>query len=63
MIPDSPFDDRITSDDDFESTLEELLLAAVENGIELEGSWVFRPDGNGRDFEVMVYELEIDESE
>lgn len=58
MTSDSPFDDEITNGDDFEVVLGQILLAALENGIEPEGSWVYRADGNGRDFEVVVYELD-----
>jgi hypothetical protein len=61
MIPDSPFDDDITDPEEFEAALGRLLFAALENGIDLEGSWVYRSNGEGRDLEVMVYELESDE--
>lgn len=61
MIPDSPFDDDITDAEEFEAALRGLLFAASKNGIDLEGSWVYRSNGNGQDLEVMVYELESDD--
>lgn len=58
MTSDSPFGDGITDPEEFEAALGQLLFAAMENGIDLEGSWVYRSNGNGRDLEVMVYELD-----
>lgn len=58
MTADSPFDDDITDHEAFETALGRLLFAAIESGIDLEGSWVYRHDGDGNDLEVMVYELD-----
>ncbi|QLD87148.1 hypothetical protein HWV23_15930 [Natronomonas halophila] len=57
MTSESPFDD-VSSAEEFEALLGQLLLVALESSIDLEGSWVFRSDDGAPDFEVMVYELE-----
>lgn len=58
MTHDSPIDGAITTDDEFEAVLGELLSAAARNGIDIEGSWEYRSDDTGADWEVMVIELE-----
>lgn len=58
MTRDFTIDDTITTADEFEAVLGELLTAATENGFDPEGSWVYRSDGTEQDWEVMVVELE-----
>lgn len=58
MTSKSPFDDDITDPNEFEAALGQLLRTALENGIDLKGSWEFRSDGDGNDFEIIVYELD-----
>jgi len=58
--------DEVTTDDEFEAALGDLIDAAVRNGVDLGGSWVYAGgDGGGDDrWEVMVHELEArDEAE
>lgn len=58
MTANSPFDDDITDPEEFEAALGQLLSAAMGNGLDLEGSWVYRADGDGLDLEVLVYKLD-----
>lgn len=57
MTPPSPPDD-VTSNEDFEAYLSELLQAAVENGIDPRGAWEYRASDGHFDLEVEVVELE-----
>jgi hypothetical protein len=54
---DPPWDREITTADEFERALGELLLTAVRNDVEPRGSWVYRNGDVSIDWEVMVYEL------
>ena len=47
----------ISTETEFESALEALLLAAVVEGLDPFGTWVYRNDGDGPDLEVIVSEL------
>lgn len=58
MTHDSPFDGTISAADDFETALGQLLTAASENGIDPEGSWEYRSENPGTDWEILVIELE-----
>lgn len=58
MTRDSAFDVTISTTDEFEAALGELLAAAAGNGIDPEGSWEYRSDDSGADWEIMVIELE-----
>jgi len=58
--------DAVTTDDEFEAALGDLIDAAIRNGIDPGGSWVYAGgDGGGYDrWEVMFHELETrDEAE
>lgn len=57
MTPELP-DDELTNAAAFEQTLERVLLAALAGDVDPRGSWVYRTDGLGPDFEVMVVELD-----
>jgi hypothetical protein len=57
MTSEFTFDGEIADSEEFESALGQLLLAALQNDIDPQGSWVYRTDGTGQDLEVMVYEL------
>jgi phage pi2 protein 07 len=52
-----PDEDEITSTGDFENAIEDLLDTAVQNEIDVRGSWVYKPDDERGDWEVMIYEL------
>lgn len=59
MKPDATdaFDRDISTAAEFESALESLLLAVLDNGLDPRGSWEYR---NGRawpDIEVLIWEL------
>lgn len=58
MTHDFAFDDTISTAEEFEAVLGELLSAATGNGLDPEGSWVYRSNGTVSDWEVMVIELE-----
>jgi len=50
--------DEITTASDFEAALGDLLDAALQNGIDPQGSWVYKDDNRDDNWEVEVYELE-----
>ncbi|MFW5928993.1 MAG: hypothetical protein ACOCT0_01045 [Halobacteriota archaeon] len=54
-------DGDITSEDEFDSALQELLLIANDNGIDPRGSWEVRFDGAVPDWEIVVTELAKEE--
>lgn len=58
MTHDPPLDGPITSPAQFETALGHLLIAAAGNDVDPAGSWEYRSDDAGRDWEVMVIELE-----
>ncbi len=60
MVTDPPFDDEITSPDDFRVALRALLFEALESDIDPRGAWEYRTDGVVSDWEVMVVRLESD---
>jgi hypothetical protein len=53
----SPGDD-VTTTEEFEMALGNLLAVALQNGIDPRGAWEFRKDGTPPDWEVMVVELQ-----
>ena len=57
MTNDSPSDDEISSADDFEAALGQIVLAALQNDVDLRGTWEYRTDGETPDVEIMVVEL------
>lgn len=54
--PDSP-DRAISTEAEFASALQTLLLAALENGLDPRGAWELRNGGTEPDLEVLVTEL------
>lgn len=54
--PDIP-DRKISTEDEFDSALQTLLLAALENGLDPRGAWEYRNGGADPDIEVLVTEL------
>lgn len=58
MTRDHPPDEEITTEDEFDAALGQLLLNAVQNDIDPRGAWVYRNGGMDPDWEVMVFELE-----
>lgn len=57
MTTDSTSDDEISSADDFEAALGQVILAALQNDIDPRGTWEYRTDEGAPDVEVMVVEL------
>ncbi len=58
MTQSNPFELEITSEEAFQSALSRLLTAAVENDVDIRGSWIYRSDDiNRRDWETMIIEL------
>lgn len=57
MTLDSPFDDPLADEAEFEALLGQLLLAALESDVDPEGAWEYRENGDGPDLEVQVIEL------
>lgn len=53
---DSP-DRDITTEAEFDSALQTLLLSALQNGLDLRGGWVYRNGDGFPDFEVTITEL------
>lgn len=59
MTRDHAFDEDITSAEAFDTTLGRLILAAMRNGIDPRGNWVYRNnDQTVPDWETMIVELE-----
>lgn len=56
MAHDTPHRD-VTTADTFSRILQELLLAAHENGVEVAGGWECRSNEPAPDWEVVVTEL------
>lgn len=62
VTPTNPYDDEITSADEFERALGQLLTATVRNDVDPRGSWVYRSGDGVPDWEAMILELEKPES-
>lgn len=58
MTSELPFEDEITSSEQFEAALETLLRAALENDVDPKGAWEYRSNDGAADWEVMVYEIQ-----
>ncbi len=54
--PDTPGGD-ITTEAEFESALQTLLISALANGLDLRGAWEYRNGDDYPDLEVIVTEL------
>jgi hypothetical protein len=57
MSSDSSDSNAITSGEEFDAALEQLLRRARRGGVDVRGSWVYRFTEQTEDLEVMVYEL------
>lgn len=55
------FQQDITSKATFDAVLGKLIVAALENGVNPRGSWVYRNSGLTPDLEVVMVELEKQE--
>ena len=53
----SETNDDIATRDEFETALGELITVAHRNGVDPQGAWEYRHDGDGGDWEVLVTEL------
>jgi len=51
------FDDEITTADEFEAVLGQLLLVALDNDVDIWGAWEYRSNDGTADLEAMVVEL------
>lgn len=58
MTHEASIDGEITTNDEFEAVLGQLLAAANANGVEPEGGWEYRSNGADPDWEVVIVELE-----
>lgn len=56
MISDFSPDD-VSSPEEFEAALGQVLRAAMESDVDPRGSWVYRDDGTGANVEVQIVEL------
>lgn len=52
------FDDEITTVTEFDAALEQLLLAALDNDVDIWGAWEYRNGDGTADMEAMIVELE-----
>lgn len=57
MSRDNPYDDEITSVEEFEQLLGQVVRAAAANDIDPRGSWEVRNGGTLPDWEAMIVEL------
>lgn len=57
MTTDFTSNDEISSSDDFEAALGQVVLAARQNDIDLRGAWEYRTDTETSDVEVVIVEL------
>jgi hypothetical protein len=58
-MTDRPWTDDVTSPAAFSNALEQLLIAADDNGVDPLGSWVCDTDDDAKpDYEIVVYELD-----
>lgn len=55
--PPDPRSRDITTEAEFDSALQALLLSALENGLDLRGAWEYRNGEAYPDLEVLVAEL------
>lgn len=49
---------EITSREELDSALGQVLMEAIENELDPRGSWVYHNGQSAPDWEVMIYELE-----
>jgi hypothetical protein len=60
----NPYDDEISSREDFERAIRSLLVVALRNDVDPRGSWEYRTEDTHPDFEAVVVELQArDESD
>lgn len=55
---DNPYDDEVTSVEEFQQRLGQVVRAAAANDIDPSGSWEFRNGAELPDWEAMIVELE-----
>ncbi len=60
MTRDTRFEESITTTEGFSDTLQDLLLVAHANGVDVAGAWECRSNGPGPDWEAVVTELATD---
>lgn len=58
MTHENPYEEAITTTEEFETALGNLLLAAISNDINPRGTWTYRNSDGEPDWEAMVVELE-----
>lgn len=51
------FQGAITTEETFNAVLSEVVMTAVENGLDPQGGWVCRNGASASDMEVMITEL------
>lgn len=47
----------VTSDEEFEAVLAEVVKKAIEADVDVRGAWEFRTDGSPQEWEVLISEL------
>ncbi|QZX99250.1 hypothetical protein [Halobaculum rubrum] len=57
MTSDFTSDDEVPGTEEFEAALGRVVLTALENDIDLRGTWEYRTDEETPDVEVMIVEL------
>lgn len=50
-------DDDVSSSDEFEAALGQVISSALQQGIDLRGAWEYRTDDETPDVEVTIVEL------
>jgi hypothetical protein len=64
MTHTDPYDDEISSREDFERAIRSLLAVALRNDVDPRGSWEYQTEDTHPDFEAVVVELQArDESD
>ncbi|MFC7042606.1 hypothetical protein [Halonotius sp. GCM10025705] len=56
-MSDPPWEDAPTTDAEFKTALDKLIVAAETNDIDIAGSWVYDGDAAATNWEVLMYEL------
>lgn len=56
-MSDTPWEDAPTTDAEFKTVLNKLIVAAETNDIDIAGSWVYNADAAATNWEVLMYEL------
>lgn len=56
-VASDPPDWDVSTEAEFDSALQQLLLSAVRNGLDLQGAWEYRNGQTYPDYEVLITEL------